>query len=191
MRTIVWRAALAGAALLSLTAAVAAQEDSDETKRLREEVRGLQSSVQTMSKEMGRELAFVRDRLSLVIATTFLTSPPPSSDVVGVARVPVFAPRIEAEIGRQRDALHLRVKRVDAAGARTVGSEIQVPAGQLQVALPVDQNGALYIVEWWTSEGYNYSVQLRDGASELTAATVQVRPLQNSGRFLYVAYKLE
>ena len=194
MGTIARGVRAAAATLLLLTAGPARGQDGpidEDVKRLRDEMRGLQSSVQGMSKELGRELAFVRDRLSLVIATTFLSAPPPSSDVVGVARVAVFAPRIEAEIGRERDALHLRVKRVDASGVRPVGGDIQVPAGQLQVALPVDQNGALYIVEWWTSEGYSYSVQLRDGASELTAATVQVRPLQNKGRFLYVAYKLE
>jgi len=191
------RSRLAAALCLALAAAtdVQAQEgstvNSEEIDRLRSEVQKMGASIQTMSRDLGRELAFVRDRLSLVIATTFLSSPPPSSDVVGVAKVPVFGPRIEAETSRQRDALNLRVKRYDASGLRQVGNDIEVGSGQLQVALPVDQNGALYVVDWWTSEGYTYSVQLRDGASELPVATVQVRPLQNKGRFFYVAYRLE
>ena len=191
------RSRLAAALCLALAAAtdVQAQEgstvNSEEIDRLRSEVQKMGASIQTMSRDLGRELAFVRDRLSLVIATTFLSSPPPSSDVVGVAKVPVFGPRIEAETSRQRDALNLRVKRYDASGLRQGGNDIEVGSGQLQVALPVDQNGALYVVDWWTSEGYTYSVQLRDGASELPVATVQVRPLQNKGRFFYVAYRLE
>jgi hypothetical protein len=181
--------------VLAAASGVQAQESStltsEEIEHLRAEVQKMGSSIQTMSRDLGRELAFVRDRLSLVIATTFLTSPPPSSDVVGVARVPVFGPRIEAETSRQRDALNVRVKRYDASGLRQVGNDIEVGSGQLQAVLPVDQNGALYVIEWWTSEGYTYSVQLRDGASELPVATVQVRPLQNKGRFFYVAYRLE
>jgi hypothetical protein len=166
-------------------------DPTEEIEALRSEVQKMGSSIQAMSKELGRELAFVRDRLSLVIATTFLASPPASSDVVGVARVPVFGPRIEAETSRQRDSLNLKVRRYDPSGLRPVGADIEVASGQLQVVLPVDQNGALYVVDWWTSEGYTYTIQLRDGASELNVASAQVRPLQNRGRFFYVAYKLE
>lgn len=190
------RARLAVAACLLLAASpIDAQEagaaSAEDLERLSGEVQKMSSSIQTMGRDLGRELAFVRDRLSLVIATTFLSAPPPSSDVVGVARVPVFGPRVEADTSRQRDALNLRVRRYDASTLRLVGRDIEIGSGQLQAALPVDQNGALYMVEWWTSEGYSYSVQLRDGASDLPVATVQVKPLQNRGRFLYVAYKLE
>jgi hypothetical protein len=190
VRTIALSAVL-GAAMLLAPVAQAQGPDDEEIKKLRDELQSLQASIQGMNKELGRELAYVRDRLSLVVATTFLQSPPIASDVVGVARVAVFAPRIEAETGRERDTLHLRVKRVDASGLRLIGPDLHLPAGTLQAPLPVDQNGALYVVDWWTSEGFTFTVQLRDGASELTAASVQVRPLQNRGRFLYVAYKVE
>ena len=181
------------AVLLALVLPAYGQESAtnDEIDRLRGEIRTLQTAVQGMGKELGRELASVRDRFSLLVATTFLASPPASSDVVGVSRVPVFAPYIEADTQRQRDAIHFRVKRVDVSASRPVGADVDLPSGQLNVGLPVDVNGALYSVEWWTSEGYSYPIQLRDGASDVAVATVQVRPLQNRGRFLYVGYKLD
>jgi len=182
------------AAVLWLAAAPARAEESEaarELEKLRGQMRDVETSIQTMHKELAREMAFVRDRMSLVIATTFLTSPPPSSDTVGVARVPVFGPRLEADNSRHRDALNVRVKRVEASGLRVIGPDLEATSGQPFVALPVDQNGALYVVEWWTSEGFTYPVQIRDGASEQPVATVQVRPLQNKGRFLYVGYRLD
>jgi hypothetical protein len=166
-------------------------ESTADMDRLRAEVGKLDGSIHEIGGDLKRELAFVRDRLSLVVATTFLQSPPPSSDVVGVAHVAVFAPHIEADNAHHRDVLVLRVRRVDASGLRTIGPDIEIASGQMSTALPVDQNGALYIVEWSTAEGYSYAVQLKDGATEAPVASVQVRPLQNRGRFMYVGYKLE
>jgi hypothetical protein len=171
--------------------AFAADSDSKELEKLRDQLREVDTSIQTMQKELGREIAYVRERFSLVIATSFLTSPPPSSDSVGVARVPVFGPRLEADTSRHRDSLNVRIKRVEASGMRVIGADLEVTSGQPSVPLPVDQNGALYVVEWWTSEGFNYPVQIRDGATEQPVATVQVRPQQNKGRFLYVGYRLD
>jgi hypothetical protein len=180
-------------ASLCLVSLARAQEGAtrEDVEHLRGEVRDLQSSVQGMNKDLTKELGSVRDRLSLLIATTFLAGPPASSDVVGVARVAVFAPYIDVDTQRERDAVHFRVRRVEAGGQRVVGPDVTLPSGQLNVGLPVDVSGSLYVVEWWTSEGYTFTVRLRDGASDLTTATVQIRPLQNRGRFLYVAYKLE
>ena len=45
--------------------------------------------------------------------------------------------------------------------------------------------------EWQTSEGHSYALVLEDGASGLPAATVQVRPQQTKGRFLFVAYRVD
>jgi len=193
MRTI--RASRVAAMVLMLaTPAMAASSEGDPTaeiERLRGEITKMKGSIAEMGADLKRELAFVRDRLSLVIATTFLQSPPASSDVVGVARVAVFGPRIQVETVQHRDVLVLRVKRADASGLRPVGPDIEMAGGQTTAVLPVDQNGALYIVEWSTAEGYNYAVHLKDGATEAPAASVQVRSLQNRGRFLYVGYKLE
>ena len=35
------------------------------------------------------------------------------------------------------------------------------------VDLPIDQSGALYLVEWSTSEGHVYNLVLRDGATPI------------------------
>jgi hypothetical protein len=167
-------------------------ESTADIDRLRAEVGKLEGSIHEMGADLKKEMAYVRDRLSLMIATTFLQSPPTASDVVGVARAAVFNPQIEADISRHRDVLSLRVRRVDATGMRPVpGGDLDVGSGQMMVRLPVDQNGALYVVDWSTGEGDNYTVQLRDGATEQPVATVQVKPLQNRGRFLYVGYRLD
>jgi hypothetical protein len=164
---------------------------SSDVDRLRDEMSRLHGSVREMSTDLRRELGHLRERMALTIATTFLSSPPPSSDVVGVARTVVFSPRIEADASRHRDVLNLRVRRVEATGLQIVGRDLEVSTGQNIVALPVDQNGSLYVVDWWTSEGYTYAVVLRDGATEQPVASVQVRPQQNRGRFLYVAYRVD
>jgi len=121
------------------------------------------------------------------LAAPFLASPPPSSDAVGVARVPVFAPRLAVDSPARYDLVFLKVFRLEAEGRRLVGQlELgQDPAG---VALPLDRSGSLYLVEWSTSEGYTYDLQLRDGLSGLVAASVRVKPLESSGRFLLVGY---
>jgi hypothetical protein len=186
--------AVAVLSVLLVSARTGAEENaatSSDVDRLRDEMSRLHGSVREMSADLRRELGHLRERMALTIATTFLSSPPASSDVVGVARTAVFSPRIAADASRHRDVLNLRVRRVEATGLQTVGRDLEVSTGQNIVALPVDQNGSLYIVDWWTSEGYTYTVVLRDGATEQPVATVQVRPQQNRGRFFYVAYRVD
>src|SRR5687768_10539631 len=60
VRTMVARRAVMAVAVLGLIAgeARAQRATDDEVERLQEEVKALQSSMQTMSKELGRELAY-------------------------------------------------------------------------------------------------------------------------------------
>lgn len=125
-----------------------------------------------------------------LLAAAFLASPPPSSDSLGVAKTPVFAPRLNVDAVRRHDTLFLKLRRIEPGAVKLV-AELELSGSEPALDLPVDQNGALYVLEWSTSEGFNYTLTLRDGASDQTAASVQVRPLQNQGRFLYVASRLE
>src|SRR6266571_1489917 len=118
----------------------------------------------------------------------FMAAPPPSSDAVGVAKTVVFAPRIEADTLKRRDLVTLKVRRVDASGVQLVGER---ELGEEGVDLPIDQNGALYIVDWATTEGPTYSLVLRDGTSSQAAATAQVGIRQTQGRFIFVGYRAE
>ncbi len=118
----------------------------------------------------------------------FMAAPPPSSDAVGVAKTVVFAPRIEADTLKRRDLVTLKVRRVDASGVQLVGER---ELGEEGVDLPIDQNGALYIVDWSTTEGPTYSLVLRDGTSSQAAATAQVGIRQTQGRFIFVGYRAE
>ena len=88
------------------------------------------------------------------------------------------------------DALALRVRRVEATALQTVG-DAEVGRDGVGAPLPIDVNGALYVVEWSTSEGHSYSLVLLDGASGLPAATVQVRPHQSQGRLVFVGYRVD
>lgn len=118
----------------------------------------------------------------------FMVAPPPSSDAVGVAKTVVFAPRIEADTLKRRDLVTLKVRRVDASGVQLIGER---ELGEEGVDLPVDQNGALYIVDWSTTEGPTYNLVLRDGTSSLAAATAQVGIRQAQGKFIFVGYRTE
>ena len=118
----------------------------------------------------------------------FMAAPPPSSDAVGVAKTVVFAPRIEADTLKRRDLVTLKVRRVDAAGVQFLGER---ELGEEGVDLPIDQNGALYIVDWSTTEGPAYNLVLRDGTSSQTAATAQVGIRQTQGKFIFVGYRAE
>jgi len=118
----------------------------------------------------------------------FMAAPPPSSDAVGVAKTVVFAPRIEADTLKRRDIVTLKVRRVDAGGVQLVGER---ELGEEGVDLPIDQNGALYIVDWSTTEGPAYNLVLRDGTSSQTAATAQVGIRQTQGKFIFVGYRAE
>lgn len=170
-----------------------------------EMLRGVQAQLAALRHEMQQrhealetmkgDLATVRDearreRVATPLATSFLASPPTGSDSLGVARAAVFAPRIEAESPRRRDTVQIKVKRIEPGAVRTVG-DLEFVADALSVDLPLDQNGALYIVEWSTSDGQSYNLVLRDGASGQPAATVPVKPLQSQGRFVFVGYRVE
>jgi hypothetical protein len=157
-----------------------------EKKRWEAGVSELRESMRAVSEGVDA----LKDRATSSVAAPFLSAPPPSSDTVGVAKVAVFAPRLEAEAQRRRDIVFLKVKRVEAALVRLV-AEVELPADQAGVDLPVDQSGALYIVEWTTSDGNAYNLQLKDGTSALTTALVQVKNLQSQGRFIFVGYRVE
>ena len=155
--------------------------------RQREEsLEGLRKELRAVADEVGG----MKDRPAAPLSGPFLAAPPPSSDTVGVARVAVFAPRLDLDSTRRHDALFLKVRRIEAVAIRVV-AETEMGSDQTSTDLPIDQNGGLYIVEWSTSEGHNYSLVLRDGASNQPAATVQVKPLQNQGRFIFVGYRVE
>jgi hypothetical protein len=117
-----------------------------------------------------------------------MAAPPPSSDAVGVAKTVVFAPRIEVDTPKRRDIVNLKVRRVEASGVQLIGEK---ELGEEGVELPVDQNGALYVVDWSTTEGQSYNLILRDGTSGQAAATAQVRVLQTQGKFIFVGYRAE
>lgn len=192
------------AVFIASLAPVAGADEKDllqgEVMRLRGEVIKLEQQLRQrddMLEGLGRDLRAVReevgglkDRFTFPVSGPFLSSPPVSSDTVGVAKVAVFAPRIEVDSTRRHDTLSVKVRRIEANGSRLVG-EVEVGSDQNAADLPLDQNGALYIVEWSTSEGHSYSLLLKDGASGQTAATVQVKPLQAQGRFIFVGYRVE
>jgi hypothetical protein len=171
------------------------------------EIRGLQAQVAAVHRELrerseavdslkkdvvslGDEVGALKDRMITSVAGPFLSGPPPSSDAVGVSKVAVFAPRLEIDAARRHDLLSIRVRRLEPGAVRVLG-DVDFSSDQSGVDLPVDQNGALYVLEWSTSEGHAYSLSLRDGASGQTAAVVQVKPLQSKGRFIYVGYRVE
>jgi hypothetical protein len=137
------------------------------------------------------ELAALKERVTTPLAGPFLSGPPQSSDSAGVAPVAVFAPRVEvSQSARRHDTVFLKLRRIEV-GAPKALAETQLEAGENGVELPVDQSGALYVVDWSTTEGHEYDLLLRDGATGQTAASVTVKQLQNQGRFLFVGYRLE
>jgi hypothetical protein len=135
------------------------------------------------------DLREIKDRPQPV-AAPFLAAPPPSSDRLGVARTAVFAPRVEVESFLRHDTVTLKVRRVEAGAVRTV-ADVELTPDASGVDLPIDQSGALYVVEWSTSEGHAYNLVLRDGASGQPAASVPVKEKQSEGRFVLVGYRLE
>jgi len=196
-----------GPLFLGLALVAPAPARADETAALRAEVSRLRGDValleeekrswQTRVKDLGESMKVVseglesiKERVATPVAGPFLSAPPPSSDIVGVSKVAVFAPRLEAEAQRRRDIVFLKVKRVEAGAVRLV-AEVELSADSPGVDLPIDQSGALYVVEWSTSDGNAYGLQLKDGASTLLVASVQVRQLQSQGRFIFVGYRVE
>jgi len=153
----------------------------------------LLKAVQDQAEEAGREVGAVKQQLEglarQALAAAFLSGPPKPSDTAGVAHQAVFAPRLEADASRARDTIFVKLRRVEPR-ALPLLAELDLSAGADGLELPVDVSGALYVVEWSTSEGFSYNLTLRDGASGQAVAHVQVKPLQNSGRFLFVGYRL-
>jgi hypothetical protein len=143
-------------------------------------------------RTMGAELSRVAESSSGGggAAAAFQAGPPASSDSAGVARTVVFAPRIEADASRRRDLITLKVKRIEAGEVHAIGS-LEMTSDQLTAEIPIDRSGALYVVDWSTSEGHSYTLVLKDGATDLPAATVQVKPQQSEGRFVFVGYRLD
>jgi hypothetical protein len=191
---------------LVLAALLAPQAPPPEDSALRAEVERLQGTVkslETKARERDDALEALKADLKAVEGGVtelrsrpvtppsgpFMAAPPPSSDAVGVAKTVVFAPRIEVDTLKRRDLVILKVRRVEASGVQLIGEKEL--ASEEGVDLPIDQNGALYIVEWSTTEGQAYNLLLRDGTSGQTAATAQVRLQQTQGKFIFVGYRAE
>jgi hypothetical protein len=147
-------------------------------------------------EKVGQEVVGVRDDVRELrdrpqpVAAPFLAAPPAGSDRLGVAKQAVFAPRVEVDSFLRHDTVVLKVRRVEAAAVRTV-AEVELTPDASGVDLPIDQSGALYIVEWSTSEGHVYNLVLRDGASGQPAASVPVKEKQEEGRFVLVGYRVD
>ena len=155
--------------------------------RVREEQLGLM--VREL-REMGQDVKALRAPAPQAIAGPFLSGPPASSDFAGVAKVAVFAPRVEIDSTRRHDSVALKLRRIEADGVTGIG-EFEIGRDVLGSDVPLDRSGALYVLEWSTSDGHNFNLLLKDGASGQTAATVTVKQLQAQGRFLFVGYRLE
>jgi hypothetical protein len=185
--------------LLLLSPAQDAEGLRSEVLRLQSEVALLQGALRERDALLGtvrEELAASREDLRELkdrpqpVAAPFLAAPPPSSDRLGVAKTAVFAPRVEVDSFLRHDTVVLKVRRVEAAAVRNV-AEVELTPDAGGVDLPLDQSGALYIVEWSTSEGHVYNLVLRDGASGQPAASVPVKEKQSEGRFVLVGYRVE
>jgi hypothetical protein len=170
-----------------------------EVGRLRSEVTLLQAALRerdallvTVREELAGvrgDLRELRDRPQ-VVAAPFLAAPAAASDRLGVAKTAVLAPRVEVESFLRHDTVVLKLRRVEAGAVRTVG-EVEITPDASGVDLPLDQSGALYLVEWSTSEGHVYNLVLRDGASGQPAASVPVKERQSEGRFALVGYRVD
>jgi hypothetical protein len=160
---------------------------------LRQELFQRTEALEAMKSDVAAlrdELRGSRERVASSVAAPFLSAPPPPSDSLGVAKTAVFAPRIEVDSPRRHDTIALRVRRMEAGALHTV-AEVELQSDAIGIDLPVDQNGALYVLEWSTAEGQVYNLVLRDGASGQPAASAPVKALQNQGRFVFVAYRLD
>jgi hypothetical protein len=196
------------AALLTLLvpSGIAAEESSRssdieaQVSRLSSEVSTLQGEMRQRDKRLadlaaslealGGDVGILKQAVAPSMAAPFLAGPPPSSDNVGIAKTAVLAPRVEVDASRRHDLVLLRVRRLEAEDARVV-ADTELGQDQTGVELPIDRSGSLYVVDWSTTDGQAYALQLKDGATGLAAAVVQVKPYQSSGRFVFVGYRLE
>jgi hypothetical protein len=189
--------------VLHAVPALAFQEEAmlGEINRLRGRVAFLEDQLKQrdeMLAGMGKDLKSLADALGDVkerlgpapLGGPFLQSPPSPSDSVGVAKQLVLQPRLEVDSALRHDVVQLKLKRIETSGVRLV-AELEIGTDVLGVDLPVDQNGAVYALEWSTSEGFNYNLVLRDSATGRSAALVQVKQLQNFGRIIFVGYRLD
>jgi hypothetical protein len=170
----------------------------------KEDMSGLRSQVRDLENRFRSNQDTLRSGLELIAAqlqelrkdasapaNTFLTSPPPGSGSVGVAKVPVFGPRIAVESASQRhDLVTLLIQRVEVSGNRRIATAF-LGSDTESVELPIDQSAALYIVDWSTADGLTYNLILKDGATEQVATTAQVKPMQFEGRFIFVGFRLD
>jgi len=178
-----------------LAAAQAAAPDAwaHELAGLRLQVAALEATLHGRLQEVETALQQLRDGMAGAadavepVAAAFLASPPPPSDLVGVADAPVFSPRLAVDSPARHDIVFLEVRRVEPRGATLVG-ETELSEAIAAAVLPLDRNGALYVVDWETSEGHDYQLVLRDGLSGRSAATVEVSPYEHTGRFIFVGY---
>lgn len=191
---------------LALALLLAPQAPSPDVAALRaelERLRGKVAAMETTARQRDEALDAMNENLKAVEAgvtelrsrpvlppsAPFAAAPPPSSDAVGVAKTVVFAPRIEADSVKRRDLVSIKVRRLEPSGTRLIAEkELGNEEG---LDLPIDLNGALYIVDWSTTDGQSYNLLLRDGTSGLTAATAQVRIQQGQGKFIFVGYRAE
>jgi hypothetical protein len=150
----------------------------------------LLGSVRDSLRGLHEGVTELRERPPHPVAVAFLASPPAGSDRLGVARTAVFAPRVEVDSALRHDTVTLRVKRVEATAVKTV-AEAELTPDLNGVDLPLDLSGALFLVEWSTSEGHVFNLVLRDGASGQPVASVPVKEKQNEGRFALVGYRLD
>ncbi len=177
----------------------------DELRRLRGELIALNVALaqhnatlltlQRDVKRVGEDLATVKEIVGAlstlpVVANSFLVSPPPGADALGVAKAVLFEPRLQLESARRHDTLFVTLRRIEPADVKLI-AQLELGASETGLDLPIDRNGALYAVEWSTEEGFSFTLSLQDGASEQIATSVQVRPLQNRGRFLFVGSRLQ
>src|SRR5687768_4156550 len=115
---------LAALVLIALCPADAPAADrldelSLEVGRLRAQLLGVEGLVRVREeqiailvrelREMGQDVKALRTPPPQPMAGPFLSGPPLSSDTAGVAKVAVFAPRVEIDSSRRHDSVSLKL----------------------------------------------------------------------------------
>lgn len=157
---------------------------------IEERLRERDSAVAELAAELRALAGIVESKPVPGVAAPFLAAPPAASDLVGVARTAVFAPRLAVDARVRHDTVFVRLRRIEAERVVLV-AEGELTQDMADLELRLDRSGALYAIEWSTSEGHAYALALRDGVTGLPAATAQVKPQDARGRFLFVGYRLE
>ncbi len=169
--------------------AIQTPESQLQVARLEGRLGALEAMLQERMAAFENGLGALREGLGELSPLTvpFLASPPPSSNLVGVARVPVFAPELAVDSPAHHDIVFLKLRRVEHDGTPVV-AETELTETGGPVRLPLDRNAALFVVDWSTSEGHSYQLVLRDGLTGRVAATVQIGPYEDAGSFIFVGY---